>query len=823
MKNILKYLAVSALSLGILVACSPEAIEHPTEFGLPNLSNYEPVISVDQEINQVTFSVDAKGVIPVWVFTDKNGEWTQYAAQNGLKKIFASSGDYGVRMHLMNSNGISPDYKEASFHINNTIMNFDKYLNFLAGGKDDSASKEWRIDNDAAGHMACGDPGTDGTNWWSAAANEKKDYGVYDDRLTFTGGYGYTYDPGEGGTVYVNKDVTAAPFGDYRNPDEDYMVPVDPMTTTFSFEVEGEDLYLVLPEGTLFPYIANDSFVANPRFKVKSITSKAAELVIDNGAIAWHYTLTSGAAAQVFNGYKYNSDFNIWKKSVDDGDNWEFISTYYAHGGGWETNPDAIEYSKEGSTWTVTLPDESDQQWQAQLHIGFPELEISSAKNYDFSCIIQSNNKFLDGTGITFKIVDNANDGLYLIAPVIPVTNAYEDIIYYETDIPGVDIAKGSVKVAFDFGGCRAGTEITIKNIVLKDHADDDGTVLPSDDPDPEPEPVEEAYFIVNGATNLWKSATITPEYWYSPADWSGGITPNAELTAGNGIKVVIPEGTGGSEWMGQTKLISNIASTPDELYDLCCTFIADEDMTVTIKLTGNPEGDGDTHAFFYDGQVALSAGEEFTYKKANITNASVGTDNVMLIFDFGRSPVGSTIEVKDICFQKHMSPGARYDTDSSDNLWKGTTVTTDYWYSPSDWSGGITPEIELTEGNGVKVVIPEGTGGSEWMGQTKLISNIASSADKLYDFCCTLVADEDMTVTIKLTGNPEGEGDTHAFFYDGQVTLSAGEELTYEKAYIANASAGTDNVMLIFDFGRSPVGSTVEVKNICFQEHIDG
>ena len=47
---------------------------------------------------------------------------------------------------------------------------------------------------------------------------------------------------------------------------------------------------------------------------------------------------------------------------------------------------------------------------------------------------------------------------------------------------------------------------------------------------------------------------------------------------------------------------------------------------------------------------------------------------------------------------------------------------------------------------------------------------------------------------------------------------LTAGETLLYVKRGLKQAESG-DNVMLIFDFGRSPVGSTVEASEIIFVE----
>ena len=51
-------------------------------------------------------------------------------------------------------------------------------------------------------------------------------------------------------------------------------------------------------------------------------------------------------------------------------------------------------------------------------------------------------------------------------------------ILIWLSDVPGIDAA--AVKMVFDFGGNPDDTEVTISNIVLKDHAIDDGTVLPN-------------------------------------------------------------------------------------------------------------------------------------------------------------------------------------------------------------------------------------------------------------------------------------------------------------------------------------------------------
>jgi len=319
--------------------------------------------------------------------------------------------------------------------------------------------------------------------------------------------------------------------------------------------------------------------------------------------------------------------------------------------------------------------------------------------------------------------------------------------------------------------------------------------------------PLVPADFILEGETNLWRGQAATLDTWFSPADWSGGLTPDYQALPGNGVSVKVPAGVGGSEWMGQTKIMSGAASSSEKTYDFSVTLEADEDMVVTVKLTGTPEGENDTHAFFYDGQVKLTAGVPLVYQKAGLVQKE-STDNVTLVLDFGRSPVGSEISATDIIFQEHREA----------NLWLGAVTELETWYSAAGWGGGIEANASITDTKGLEVVIPSGLGNEEWMGQNKIRTGIASSSDKTYAFSVELEADEDMTVTLKLTGYPEGDSDSHAFFYDGQVKLTAGQKLTYVKRDLVQQES-CENLMLVIDLGRSPAGATFTADGIIFME----
>ena len=811
MKHIFRYLGVTLLLAGIISACSPEKITHPSEAGIPSATQIEPVISVDQEINQVTFALPAgtKGLIPVWLFQDKTGDWTQYSAQNGLKKIFTTAGDYSVRMHLMNSNGMSPDFVQKTFHIDNTIMNFDKYNTMLTGG----SQKEWRIDNSVAGHMGCGPSGTSGTEWWSANPDDKKDWGVYDNRMTFVlEGNVYQFDPGAAGTIYVNTGISSEPYGSHNTNDgKDYLYPVEAQTAEWSWEVDGEDLYLILPANTYWPYYANVDFIANPRFKVESISTKSADLVIDNGEIAWHFTITSGAAEVKFNGFNYNHEANLWKPV--DAEGAHSYSFFYAPG--WTQIADP-EVSCAGGKYTFSLPSATSEQWQAQCFIiPTTDLPLSAATNYDFSCILNSST---DIKKVTLKLTDTTNDGNFLFTENVNLT-AFEDYVFYLSDLPGIDAA--AVKMVFDFGGNPDNTEVSVSNIVLKDHAIDDGTVLPSVPEDPVAGPEEYKY---DSEANLWKAADAAHSYsfFYAPS-WSQLPDPEVENN-GNEYLLKLPSATF-AQWQAQFHIIpdSPVALESSKSYDFSVVLNSTTDIkAVTLKLTENGNDDN----FLFTENVNLTAFEDYIFDLSDLPGIDAAA--VKMVFDFGGNPDNTEVTIKRIVLKDHAiddgthkggasgeNPGGGLDTSGTD-IWDNAKVSYTWWYSMADWSGTLTPEIS-TISNGWKVVIPAGIGGSEWQGQTHFTLDAPASAAKKYDFCVTLNSSEACTCTVKLAW--EGNDTDHAFFYDGNVALSAYEDFQYIQSGVS-PDADYDKLALFIDLGRTPAGAEVEIKDIHLYEH---
>jgi len=807
MKTIWQYIAIAALAVSA-AACTPE-YPAPDRSGLPQASDLDVTISVDQETNYVTFNMGNKGMVPVWIFGDQkiDGKASKRYAytENGVSLRFRDAGEYTVEVKAYNGNGLSQGSLVRTFVLENTYRDpFDPspYIRNISGG----SSQDWVWNSTENGHFGCGPVG-DPLGWWKCDANGKKGF-LYDDTMTFDSEGRYTFNSGDG-MAYAN---TGSEYMSDYNTGEDYLFPAETKTTKYTFENSWndagiEEIYLVLESGSILSYVPHKSAVEEPRFLV--LETKTAEMKKklklmstvytpnNTDGISWYYEFVPKGSNPGQADPLFGLESKTWVLDNESAGYMGCGPDFGNPGGWWSAGPhekdaygvkdDEITFFANGKY--VFNPGEDGMvycNWESGWR---PEGYYSGDGSTDYDAPAeQMESTYVLGTDATGDYIEIPAGVLYGYIPKPQVLSETNRLYIKE-------LTADKLFVVANFDG------ISWQFI----YRPKDGQVTPQ--PEPEEEPLDPTDYDVNGEGNLWKGANLEVETWYSAGDWSGGITPDYEITAGNGITVTIPEGVGGSEWMGQTKLKSHVASSADKAYDFSVTLLADEDMTVTIKLTNDPEEDGDIHSFFYDGSVKLTAGEPFVYRKAGLKQAVSG-DNVMLIFDFGRSPIGSTIEAKEIVFQEHKDG----------NLWAGGSLEVETWYSGGDWSGGITPEYEVTAGNGITVTIPEGVGGSEWMGQTKLKSHVASSADKTYAFSVKLTATEDMTVTLKLTNDPEEDNDIHSFFYDGSVQLSAGETLLYVKRGLKQAVSG-DNVMLIFDFGRSPVGSVIEATDIIFME----
>ena len=326
--------------------------------------------------------------------------------------------------------------------------------------------------------------------------------------------------------------------------------------------------------------------------------------------------------------------------------------------------------------------------------------------------------------------------------------------------------------------------------------------------PDPKPEP-EAAWFRPNAPTNLLGNS-VDYEQWFSGADWGGGLEPTIAIK--NDIVITVPEGIGGGEWMGQFKIKTGVPAEARERFDFSCDINSTQAGTATVKMTSAADGED---SFFYNGGVGVAAGATVNFEEADRMLFD-GTESILLVFDFGRFPAGSVITISNLCLQKHIPLSEKPEVV---NLWPDATVTTAQWFSGADWSGGLEAAFTMLEGNGFELTVPEGVGGSEWMGQFSLHSDIKALNSHRYEFSAKITSTEAGTITVKISNDPE-EDDAHLLNYDGGVAVTAGT-VTYKLKDIYPKPNDADALQLIFDFGRMPAGTKITVTDIVFQEYI--
>lgn len=615
MIRINKFLTCFILSLLFLSACSPEDVKHPSESGIPLASEFEVEILVDQEINQVTFvAKDIKGAIPIWIFEESNKK--VYSTRNGFTKIYNNAGTYTVEVKVANANGISDGSIIKEFTINNSLVDYDRYINLIAGGE----SKNWSVARKEPGHLGCGPSGTDASEWYWAPPDDKADWGLYDDVLTFTKDMEYIYDPGVGGTIYVN--YGSSLFSD-QNPNntQDFMATVSGQETTYDFVGEGNDVYLVFPAQTLFPYIANDDAYNTPKYKIVSISPTKLELIFDNGEIAWRYILTSGETTTP-GGYDPDHDCNMWKAVT-------FTNEFF-YAPGWNQIDNPI-FIADGNSYQISFPTATTEQWQAQVKF-MTNLSTRAEENYDFSAIFNSSK---DHNNVTVKLVMTGDDGVFYFQESI-FLKAYEDYVFIKTDMPGIDMA--NVSLVLDFGGNADDTEVTMSHIVLKEHGCDDGTIIE----EPEEDNVN---WLPDSDCNLWGTVSYDNYFFYAPG-WIEIGNMGFEANE-NSYKITLSEETF-AQWQAQVHFrTQNISTSAANKYDFRCIFNANKDMSVTVKLTKV----NDDNTFFFTENVALSAYEDYVFKMPAMDGVDI--DKVNLVFDFGGNPPDTEVAISSIILKE--------------------------------------------------------------------------------------------------------------------------------------------------------------------------
>lgn len=643
MNKLFKYIGCILFSGLALAACSPEEFAGADKNGLPTMDGRQITVETDQETNTAVFTLsgDFKGCYPVWYLDGRVYSILPTASYHSME-----AGEHTLEAKLMNRNGQSQAAAVGSFTFNETKVDYTPYFNKLCG-------KEWRIDYAEKGHMGCGPSGTDGSEWWSADVNNKADWGVYDDRISFThsdadgaAAGSYSYNPGEGGTVYVNTGCTI--FSEYNTNDgQDFMAQVSAQTAGFTL-IPGtyndeECLYIRFAPQTILPYIPNDAMYNNPYFRVEALTNNRLVLIADEGSIAWRLVFTSKedtgmpeepeTPGAVFD-WNYDAASNMWK-AVDNGDSRLNITTWFANDSwaGLETQP---EVKATGDGYEVVVPEGTGgSQWQGQVGI-HTNLSAKGDKKYNFYCLVDADN---DVPGMTIKLTESdvsdseKHDDNFFFADRHEITGSKQYVYKAE----GVTLAKGTdahaLSLVLDLGGTPVGTKVKISKIYFEE----DNTVSYDDD------------------ANMWKavdngSSFLSFETWFANNDWQT-LEPQPEIKHdGNAYTFTVPEGTGGAQWQGQLKIHTNLTAELASIYNFSCKIEMDNDAQgVTIKLTE----DGDDNNFFFGDRHNVTADKAFVYSAKGVTLPINDAKALMLVLDFGGTPGGTNVKVSEIVFSK--------------------------------------------------------------------------------------------------------------------------------------------------------------------------
>lgn len=626
------------MSAALMAACSPDYIT-PDQAKLPQAADFDVQVEVNQETNYVTFNMNNNGIVPVWIVgatdpidnangskvTGKNYAYTG----NGLLLRFRDEGKHTVEVKAYNAHGISVGSQMVEFTLNNTYRDpFDPapYIKALSDG----STKTWEWNHTVAGHFGCGPFGGTGTEWWSAGAEEKKDWSLYDDKITFGADGSYVYDPGDG-QLYVN--ANSGVKSEYATG-EDYLVPWEKTTATYSVESSWndagvEEIYITLPKGTPMSYVADQTELDDPRYLV--LESKPADMKKCLKLVA-----------------------NLKTSGNPDGIAWHYEFVKEGSAGGDVTDP---LYGKTSKTWVLDSeanghigcgPDQSNPAgwWAAGPN------EKAGFGLYDDEITFYADGKYVFNPGADGKIYINKD-----VTAIGSGTTQSEDYDIDWTVQESTYTLNGDV-LTFPEGvviGYVANNEsVTNPTYVITENTEDKLVIVANFSGiswqyiyKPKPD-----VFDVDGPGNFWKSASVSMTYWYSPSDWSGGLNPETETLENNGLKVVIPEGIGGNEWQGQTVFHTDIPMSASKTYDFCVTVEADQDIpAMTFKLAW--EGNDNDHAAFYVNDFAVEAGEPATFKMESVV-PDVDYDKVVLFVDLGRCTAGTTVTLTKICLQEH-------------------------------------------------------------------------------------------------------------------------------------------------------------------------
>lgn len=327
-------------------------------------------------------------------------------------------------------------------------------------------------------------------------------------------------------------------------------------------------------------------------------------------------------------------------------------------------------------------------------------------------------------------------------------------------------------------------------------------------DPNAADEP--EGWMGFTAGTNLLANWAHDNNYWFSPSDWSGGLNPNLEGNAVEGLTFTIPAGTGGDQWQAQVHIEHNGPTlSAGKNYDFSIAIIS---PVGGIKATVKPQMEGDDNTFFTADQYPLNEG----LNVIALSNKPGFDGQFKIALDFAGAPAGAEFTVKNAFLSEHNDANvAPFDYNDGKNLLKGQPFGADFrfWFADGGWGQIADPEHD-GDSSSFSLTIPNGMGGDQWQGQVHIpFDNVKLSAGKKYNFSIVVLADNNVP---GLTVKPQDDADDNTFLSADRHEVKA----NVPTAIVFTGRDGFDGKFrLCLDFGGTPAGTHVTIMGMYLAE----
>ena len=815
----------------LAIGCTPEIIA-PDQDKLPSTDDFDVTISVDQATNYVTFTMNNTGMVPMWIFgdvkIDKDVNKKYAYTTNGISLRFRDAGEHFVEVKAYNANGISMGSKIYSFSIENTYRDpFDpsSYVKAITG--------EWMWNNEVAGHFGCGPDLAGPAGWWAAGANEKADWSLYNDRMTFTADGKYQFNPGDDGKVYVNAGFSA--LG--ASPDgADFLVDIPAYETTYSFENNWneagiEEIWLVLPSQKNLSYIPNQTIYDNPRFLVmdskpssmrKELKLAAALAPNGDGTISWYYNFIPAVHVA--------SPEELLAGTSAEGKVWVMDSASKGHLGCGESAANAAGWWSAGpeeKAGTGLYDDEitfypggkyvysSGADGLMYINWGVTAIGPNPGVEPDIDIewpLTESTYEF-DGETITLA----ANTPMVYV----PSDYVWENPVFHVTAL-----TETSMTVVAENPGCywqmifkardiKGPAGPTLNDVELPAEISvAQGEVLALGNINVDDIWVDPDFFEANGNMLTFKAVDGDYKFTYDAgAKWIKVVPMyNGEKATYENGKALWIIGDGGGKPTTDQLIGWNTGDAP-----LPCAQISENtyQITLAMKAEGGSVkvfGQADWGLEWTKDKYGTVTDNGFFHIPGDDGNIHTITGTQAGYYTFTFVDNGGILDMTvDKVRQTVWDPA-----DATWNKWLNKNLLSmSYYYAPG-WSQIADPGF-ADNGDNYVITLPEATA-DQWQAQVAFHTDMTSSAAKTYDFQVVLNSTLDHPgVTIKLVLSGGGDNDNIYYFAD-RHPLTAYEDYVYRMENMPGIDM--DKISLFFDFGGNAAGTEVTVSNVLFQEH---